>query len=371
MKKRKSILISIFLLLGITFFYFSLKKYEIPDNKELTKRINYLERAICKQSEINSLSIQNPEFVLFSYAFSAYSATNLALKDNIFKEKAIDLIKISIEKTLQVNVYNWYNIDFDSFTQNSEYSVLYLGHLNLMIGCYRLLSDSQEFNSLNDRISKNLFERYEKSNFLNLESYPSQIWLADNSVAIASLKLHEHNTQSGFGSICKKWVDFVKKNYLDPKTSVLCSKIDVETGEVLEEPRGSMLGWSIMFIYQFDEDFAINLYQNYKKHFSNNFLIFRLFKERYNNSETQTGDIDSGEILVGYSIPANEFAFFCAVAANDLRTAKRIERLINFGTKIIDKDNEIKYKIRFVDYNFSPMQEALVLFSMTATKWVN
>ena len=94
-----------------------------------------------------------------------------------------------------------------------------------------------------------------------------------------------------------------------------------------------------------------------------------MFKERYKNSETSTGDIDSGEILFGYSIPANEFALFGAVMANDLQTAKQIERLVNFGTKIINKNNEIKHQIRFFDYNFSPMQEALVLFSITATKW--
>ena len=369
MKKRKIILISILLLFGLTLTSFGMQKYKVPDNKELNKRLNYLKRAINEQSEINFLLSQNPEFVLFSYAFSAYSATNLALKDSIFKEKAVNLIKTAIEKTLQEDVYSWYNVDFEQFTQNSDYSVLYLGHLNLMLGCYRLLSGNQEFNKLNDKISKNLFERYQKSKFLNLASYPSQIWLPDNSVAIASLKLHERNAKSNYGSICKKWTDFVKQHYLDEKTSVLCSKIDAQTGEISEEPRGSMLGWSIMFIYQFDEDFAKSLYQNYKIHFSTNFLIFRLFKERYKNSKTSAGDIDSGGILFGYSIPANEFAFFGAVMANDLRTAKKIERLINFGTKIINKNNEIKYKIRFFNYNFSPMQEALVLFSMTATKW--
>lgn len=141
------------------------------------------------------------------------------------------------------------------------------------------------------------------------------------------------------------------------------------TGVAEEEPRGSMLGWSIMFIYQFDTEFAKELYQNYKTNFSYNFLALRLFKERYNNNETNPGDIDSGPILRGYSIPANEFALSNAVLACDFKTARKIERLISLGTSSITENNEFRYSVRFLDLNISPMAEALVLNSLTITKW--
>ena len=82
------------------------------------------------------------------------------------------------------------------------------------------------------------------------------------------------------------------------------------------------------------------------------------------------GDIDSGPVFFGYSIPANEFAFGSAILANDYQTARKLERLINFGTKKVKRNNEIKYKVRFIDMNISPMAEALVLYSQTITKWV-
>lgn len=137
----------------------------------------------------------------------------------------------------------------------------------------------------------------------------------------------------------------------------------------MEGSRGSMLGWSIMFIYQFDSEFATNLYQNYKTHFSQDFLIFRLFKERYGNNETNNGDIDSGPVFLGYSIPANEFALGGSILSGDYKTARKLERLIDFGTSKIEKNNELKYNVRFINMNISPMAEALVLNSLTITKW--
>ncbi|RNC86138.1 MAG: hypothetical protein ED557_01535 [Balneola sp.] len=130
-----------------------------------------------------------------------------------------------------------------------------------------------------------------------------------------------------------------------------------------------MLGWSIMFIYQFDADYAKDLYANYKRHFSRNFGVLRLFKERHNVSTTDIGDIDSGPILAGFSIPANEFALGNAVLAEDYKTARKLQRLIRLGTSSIKEENEFRYEPRLIDFTISPMAEALVLYSSTITQW--
>lgn len=346
-----------------------------PKEREIQKRVNYLKRIINQpldeNSEIVLLGYQNPEFMLFSYAYTSYAMTNLAIHDSIYKKDAIDLIKISITKVLDHKIASSYQIEQAMDTNDSIHtnSVLYLGHLNLMLGCYRLLSNDTTFNVLNDKISESLFVRYNNTAFLNLESYEAAIWIPDNTVALASLKLHGANTGSGYDAICTKWVQYAQAHYLDEYTQVLYSTVDPKTGEALEEPRGSMLGWSITFIYQFDPAFAIELYANYKKYFSKNYVVFRLFRERYYSRKTDMGDMDSGPIFKGFSIPANEFALSNAILAEDFKTAKKLERLINFGTKKIKKDNEIKYKVKFVRMDISPMAEALVLHSLTITKW--
>lgn len=376
MKLRTKIFLGVLAVFVIWLIIIQFQTYKYPEPEEIEKRLNYLERVIKQplnaNADIYKIGYESSEFMLFSYAYSVYALTNLAVKDPIYKERAIPLIKECITKSFNWKIYSPYGIKDSLIKQDSipYYSVLYLGHLNLMMGCYRLLSGDNTFDILNDRVSKSLFDRYNNIPFLNLESYPDAIWIPDNTVALASLKLHDNNTGSGYSSICKKWVEYAKTHYLEDKTDVLYSTIAAKTGEPIEEPRGSMLGWSIMFIYQFDSEFAIELYTNYKKYFSFNFLVFRLFKERHNNFEISIGDIDSGPLFFGYSIPANEFALGGAVISGDFKTARKLERLIESGASGKKENNELKYEIRFIDMNISPMAEALVLNSLTMTKWV-
>ena len=339
--------------------------------KEINKRLNYLKRVVNEplddQSEVMKLGRFNHEFLLFSYSYASYAVTNLAVRDSAYTPEAIALIKTAIQRVYQPKVALSFGIQVGGKPGKST-SVLYLGHLNLMLGCYRRLSSDTTFDHLNDSLSSALANRYQQTDYLQLESYPSAIWIPDNSVAMASLKLHSFNTGSHYDSLCTAWAAYVKKRYLHQETQVLYSTVHHGSGARFEEPRGSMLGWSTMFIYQFDPEYARSLYNNYKKYFSRNYLFFRLFKERYQDRSTHAGDIDSGPLFRGYSIPANEFALGGAVLSGDLKTARRMKRLICFGARKIRKGDEIRYKIRFVKLDISPMAEAIVLYSLTMTR---
>ena len=375
--KRMKLKITIVFLAALFVFtlILSAQKYKYPKPKEIEKRWNYLERVINEpqneSSEIRQLGKEFFEWEFFTYAFSTYAFTNLALHDSIYLERAEKNIKTCIERVLGNRIARNFSVIPNKLLIDTipEFSVLYLGHLNLMLGCYRLISNDTIYDNLNNNISFSLYERYRKKDFPFLDSYPGAIWVPDNAVAMASLKMHNINTHSGLDVICEDWLKYVKENCIDEETGVLCSTVNYVDGKPEEEPRGSMLGWSIMFIYQFDPDFAIELYKNYKKNFSNNYLIFRLFRERAGVKNTDFGDIDSGPIFRGYSIPANEFALANAVLADDKRTARKLMRLIKLGTKTKRKNNEISYKVHFVDFRISPMAEALVLHSLTIRKW--
>lgn len=377
-KRRYKVIILLLMPFLLYWTYLSLLTYSYPDKVEIDKRVNYLSRIINESLDGNSavmkLGYESSEFMLFSYAYSTYAFTNLICRDSSYIERLVPLMKECIDKALDNTVSSQYRIDSDLLLSDSipDYSVLYLGHLNLMLGCYRLVSDDESYNQLNDRISSSLFRRYNETSFLCLESYPKAIWIPDNTVALASLKLHSHNADSNYDEICDRWISYAKTNFIGPKTRVLCSTVDAYTGKAEEEARGSMLGWSIMFIYQFEKEFALELYKNYKNHFSDNLGALRLFRERSDKRSFGNADIDSGPIILGYSIPANEFALGPAVVSGDFKTAKCIERLIGLGTIIMkDDESEIKYKVRFVNMNISPMAEALVLNSLTMTLWVD
>ena len=376
-KKRYKVIILLLIPFLLYWIYLSSLTYTYPDREEIDKRVNYLSRIINEPLDGNSavvkLGYESSEFMLFSYAYSTYAFTNLICRDSSYIERLAPLIKGCIDKVLDNAVSSQYRIDQDLLQSDSipDYSVLYLGHLNLMLGCYRLVTDDESYNQLNDCISASLFRRYDEKSFLCLESYPKAIWIPDNTVALASLKLHSHNVGSSFDAICDRWIKYAKKNFIESKTGVLYSTVDAYTGKAEEEPRGSMLGWSIMFIYQFDKEFALEQYKNYKNYFSDNLGAFRLFRERTDKRFSGNSDIDSGPIILGYSIPANEFALGPAVVSGDFKTAKQIERLIGLGASTIDVKNEIRYDVRFIDMNISPMAEALVLNSLTMIPWID
>lgn len=376
MKKTVRFLFYLLMFFAGYFFYLSKQKYHYPTKNELDFRINYLKKVIeepfSNDSKIVKIGKESKEWMLFSYSFSTYAFTNIAKRDSTYKKIIVPIIKEAIIKSQTSFVRNQYQemdgFHIDSFRTNS---VLYLGHLNLMMGCYRMLSEDTRFNAMNDSLSFWLYNKFSNAPFLTLESYPSNCWIPDNTVALASLKIHSFNTKSNYELICKKWIEYAKQNFVERETGVLFSKINKLTGIPNEEPRGSMLGWSILFISQFDKDFALELYNNYKKHFSADYFIFRLFKERFNNNKTNLGDIDSGPIIYGYSIPANEFALGSAVIFHDFETANQLNRLIYLGAKSNIDSTTFSYKTRFIDFEISPLAEAMVLNGLTMTSWID
>ncbi len=308
--------------------------------------------------------------MLFTLSFSTYAFTNIAFLDTTFKTKAIQNIEFAIQKVVTDTIYQSF-CDSNPLSPEIDItaSILYLGHLNLMLGCHRRLNKNSKYAELNDKITKSLYQRYLCSKNYCLQSYFGMSWIPDNTVAIASIKLHSENTGSKYESVCSEWIKQAKTKFIDEKTNLLCSRVTDKTGNKSEETRGTMIGWSIFFIFRFDKEYAKELYEIYKDKFSNNLFVFALFRERYNNFETGYGDMDSGSLFLGYSIPANAFAYADAVALNDLRTAKRLQRLIRLGSKKIESDNELKYKMRFIDLKINPLAEALLLHFETMTEW--
>ncbi len=368
-KHKHKILLSIFTVSMLCVLILNAQMYKYPKKENLEKKFNYLSRII-QDSTTNSVSKLNAEWDLFTLSFSTYAATNLVDLDSSFKQQAIKTIDAAIKKVLSNDISrHWMNNGNFPQEIDSGASVLYLGQLNLMLGCYRSLSEDSHYNALNDKISAHLAKYFSAIPYMCLQSYEGQIWIPDNTVALASLEMHSRNTGSDYDEVCKKWVEYTKKHFIDKKTGLLYSTVNYRNGEPMEEPRGAMIGWSIFFIYRFDEAFAEELYKNYKANFSNNLLVFRLYRERYENWSTNKGDFDSGPLILGYSIPANAFAFAGAVAFHDKTNAKRLRRVISLGSKEVENKDEIFYQTRFIDFEISPLAEALILFSETMTEW--
>ena len=349
---------------------FSCPTYQYPATDDLRRKARYLERIISTpEAETPELAaLGNAEWSLFSMSYSAYAFTNMAQLDNSFRPEAAHYTQLAIQKMLTGSIAQAFRNPEAIIPADSVVSVLYLGHLNLMLGCHRLLDPASPYKALHDSLSASLHRRLALAPNHCLESYPGGVWVPDNTVALASLQLHSDLTGSPYRAFCQQWAAYARRHLTDPATGLLLSK-PATRHQAAEEPRGSHLGWSIFFLYRFAPTLAAEQYQGYQQRFSTNFGVVRLYRERIGSYETSEGDLDSGPLILGYSIPANAFAFGNAVALRDWRNAQRLRRVIRFGSREVATPQEIHYGVRFVDLPVSPLAEALLLNAETMTPW--
>jgi hypothetical protein len=347
---------------------FSWPTYQPPGRPEVRLRLNYLERVsqegAAPATTLGQLTALNPEWGLFTLSFSTYALANLAARQPDLRAEAT----ATIGRAIEVALTNPIRQPFEDALPNKYLapslpsSVLYLGHLNLMLGCHRQLVPTSPYRHLHDSLSAALAARYQQEPSGNLPSYPHRRWLPDNTVALASLALHSRLTGSPYAATGHRWVGRAQREWLDPKTGLLASMVDA-AGQHSEEPRGSHLGWSIWFLAQVDSTFARQQYALYQHHHSTNLGVLRLYSEFADSYETGAGNVDSGPLILGYGIPATAFAFADAVALGDYRNAQRMRRVISLGSRDIREGDELRYGVRLVNLEVNPLSEALLLWA--------
>jgi hypothetical protein len=357
-----------FLLVIIAWIGNSWPTYQPPNRANVRLRLNYLERVIqegaAPATTLGKLTALNPEWGLFTLSFSSYGLANLAAQQPDLRAEAAATIGRAIAVALTPPLRQ----PFDDALPNKYLapslpsSVLYLGHLNLMLGCHRQLMPNSPYRHLHDSLSAALAARYQQEPAGNLASYLHLRWLPDNTVALASLALHSQLTGSPYAVAGRRWVATAKTQWLDPETGLLTSQVDAQ-GRPTEPPRGSMLGWSIWFIARFDSAFARQQYQRYQAAHSTNLGALRLYREQAGDYRTGAGDVDSGPLILGYGIPATAFAFADAVALRDYRNAQRLRRVISLGSREIREGDELRYGVRLINLDVNPLSEALLLWA--------
>ena len=249
--------------------------YKPPGRPEVRLRLNYLERIIQEgigpTTALGRLTAENPEWGLFTLSFSTYGLTNLVARQPVLHAEAAATISRAIKVALTTPIRQPFNLGVpaEAVGDSLPGSVLYLGHLNLMLGCHRKLVPNSPYRRLHDSLSAALAARFQQAPSGNLPSYVHLRWLPDNTVALASLALHSRLTGSAYAEAGHRWVARARREWLAPTTGLLASMVDT-TGRPSEEPRGSHLGWSIWFLAQVDSAFARQQYALYQQHHSTN-----------------------------------------------------------------------------------------------------
>ena len=206
-----SLLLLLGLLLGADAYY-SQQPYAPPTLAALRPRLNYLARIIGAgagpSTALGKLTGENPEWGLFTLSFSTYGLANLAARQPTLRPEAARTMRQAVALALIKPFGQPYEIlRIDSLAGYAlPRSVLYRGHLNLMLGCLRQLEPATPYALLHDSLSAQLYRDFGAASAGNLPSYPGRRWLPDNAVALASLALHDRLTGSAYGQAGQRWV---------------------------------------------------------------------------------------------------------------------------------------------------------------------
>ena len=186
--------------------------YQAPSGAALQPRLNYLERVIGEGAtpgtDLGALTAANPEWGLFTLSFSTYGLANLTARQPLLRPEATRTMRQAVAVALTQPLQQPYeNLGRYALAGHSlPNSVLYLGHLNLMLGCLRQLAPNTPYAALHDSLSARLYQQLSAAPAGNLPSYPGLRWVPDNTVALASLTLHSRLTGSTYQQAGRRWV---------------------------------------------------------------------------------------------------------------------------------------------------------------------
>lgn len=183
----------------------------------------------------------------------------------------------------------------------------FLGYLGLVLGLHRLLEPNSRFAPLHDRLVTALERRLDATPSLLLETYPGELYPVDNASVIGTLALHARATGRPRPALVARWVERARTRFIEPRSGLLHQAWDGATDLPADAPRGSGTALAAYFLAYADVPLSHALSAAVERSLARPILGFGLVRE-YPRGWSGSGDIDSGPLVLGYSISASGFA---------------------------------------------------------------
>jgi hypothetical protein len=306
-----SLLISLFVLkLNWNLWMVSSRNYDRLGADVLPQLNNIKQRL--QAGEGDRMQSLFPEGYFFSHVIYGYSWVNVGLTHEFLRQKAI----AEVEWTLA-------QIDSDKgrrpfrFQTQVPNGVFYLGWSNRLLGGLLKLQKPEERSKKTVgrfHVQSALLAQAYDRQFM-LEAYPGMTWPCDQTVALASLVLHDELFGSNYQPIVQRWLNHARQN-LDPKTQLLPHKIDSNTGEIEIAGRSSSQVYLLPFLLELDPELARQHYQRFRQQFPVSTLGFFPVRE-YPIGTPGKGDVDTGPLIFGFSATSTITSLSTARAFND------------------------------------------------------
>jgi len=238
----------------------------------------------------------------------------------------------------------------------------YLGHLAIVLVAKKYVNPASPNDQRLRSILLALHRRMLDSPWILAETYPGQIFVADNAVVVASLSLAQPLFPDVSLDISERWVRSIQRRYLDPDTGLMVFRVGTD-GSVIEKSRGSGVAWSIFYLSYAHDSFARQQYQQLRSTLlSQPFGLFHGIREVPVGNDWQ-GDVDSGPVLFGLSPSATGFAIAGAVLTGDDDTTLHLLRTAEWAGTTVSTGQGRRYLL-------APLVgDAILLAMRTVTPW--
>lgn len=304
------------------------------------------------------------EWGLVNASMTAMALTNLAFRYPETHESANIHLKSLVELVISDDYRGLGELTWDkdplADLDTSITQTWYISHVGITLAAYKFCSGSTEYDSLYRAIHHNIVRNIQKSDCPYLQTYPAEVYSADNSTLYASLKLYEQIMKEDFTPLFEDFISYTKEHELDDR-GLIKSYIGREDSPSTNS-RGSWLGWISNFLPIVDSTFAREQYELSKEHFFDTFCGVTIFRE-YPKGVEEAGDIDSGPVIFGASTSGTAFIIGGAVRQRDY---KKIGQLI-FTAELMG--NSISWGGKKHYFSAPLVGDAAMLAMMTGCHW--
>jgi hypothetical protein len=209
-------------------------------------------------------------------------------------------------------------------------SIAWLGYAALPVVLHHALVAEDRFASSERDLVEAIARRF--SGVL-VETYPGEWYPVDNCAALGALALHDRITGEDHGDTLARTLAVVARAR-DPQSGLLHQSSRAD-GSPVDAPRGSgtfLASWFLRALPPLDAHpgFAASLYTSGRDRLAGSVLGVQAMRE-YPEGWEGRGDIDSGPLILGYSVSSTGFALGGAVAWSDRPTREAILSTIRLG----------------------------------------
>ncbi len=260
----------------------------------------------------------NPEWELMARMFTALAFANLALREPARRAEYVHAIDRITDRTIaEVEQYGPTHFLLPYGANMRTRSLFVDGEIAIMLAARQLVERTPERDAIASRWTERVVAHFQGSPVLLGLSYPDEVWLFCNTVALAALRMHDVaiGTPDRHADLFRRWVASAKSRVVD-ENGLLAART-TGAGAVVEGAEGSTLWLAAAMLRIVDDDFATAQYTSARRSLRGSFAGFGWAREWPDGEGTDDVDSEPTIPIVGANAGSSGLAIIAARAFGD------------------------------------------------------